>query len=122
MTGSKTGSFFSKLFSSREHSSAKLGTKRDTPSSPAAFRSASILQGPQACCASKELAKVRFLAKHAPALPLAKCTMQDGCHCRYVKHLDRRTEPRRLIDVAGMSALLFESEERRAKAGRRKTD
>lgn len=123
MAGSNTGSFFSKLFSSRERSSTKLGTKRDTPSShAAAFRSVSILQGPQGCCASKDLAKVRFLAKQAPALPLAKCTMQDGCHCRYVKHPDRRAEPRRLIDVAGMSALLFESEERRATAGRRKTD
>ena len=122
MTGSNKGSFFSKLFSSRERSSARLSTKRDRPSPPAAFQSVSILQGPQACCASKDLAKVRFLAKQAPALPLAKCTMQDECHCRYVKHVDRRTEARRLIDAAGMSVMLFESQERRAKVGRRKTD
>ena len=122
MTGSNKGSFFSKLFPSRERSSARVSTKRDRPSPPAAFQSVSILQGPQACCASKDLAKVRFLAKQAPALPLAKCTMQDECHCRYVKHLDRRTDARRLIDAAGMSVMLFESQERRAKVDRRKTD
>ena len=48
--------------------------------------------------------------------------MQHQCHCRYVKHADRRTESRRLIDAIGMSALLFESQERRAKVGRRKND
>jgi hypothetical protein len=122
MSRSDTGSFLSKLFSSPDRSSAKVSTKRDTPSAPTPFQSVSILQGPKACCASKDLAKVRFLAKQAPALPLAKCAMQHQCHCRYVKHVDRRTESRRLIDVIGMSALLFESQERRAKVGRRKTD
>jgi hypothetical protein len=122
MTRPNTGSFFSKLFSSPNSSSAKLNAKAVTSSPPSAFQSVSILQGPKACCASKDLAKVRFLAKQAPALPLAKCSMQDQCHCRYVKHMDRRTEARRLIDVVGMSALLFESQERRAKAGRRKSD
>jgi hypothetical protein len=122
MSRSNTGSFFSKLFSSPDRSSAKLSTKRETPSLPTPFRSVSILQGPNACCASKDLAKVRFLSKQAPALPLAKCDMQHQCQCRYVKHADRRTESRRLIDAIGMSALLFESQERRAKVGRRKTD
>jgi hypothetical protein len=122
MSRSNTGSFFSKLFSSPDRSSAKVSTKRDTPSPAAAFQSVSILQGPNACCASKDLAKVRFLAKQAPTLPLAKCAMQHQCHCRYVKHTDRRTESRRLIDAIGMSALLFESQERRAKVGRRKND
>src|SRR5688572_4270198 len=117
MSRSNTGSFFSKLFSSPDRSSAKVSSKRDTPAPAAAFQSVSILQGPNACCASKDLAKVRFLAKQAPMLPLAKCDMQHQCHCRYVKHTDRRTESRRLIDAIGMSALLFESQERRAKVG-----
>lgn len=122
MARSDTGSFFSKLFASRDGSSVKVSTKQKPPSASPTFQAVSVLQGPKACCASKDVAKVRFLTKQAPALPLAGCTMQDECHCRYVKHTDRRTEPRRLIDVVGMSALLFESEERRAKAGRRKSD
>ena len=118
MSKSDTRSFFLKLFSSRDR----------TPSTPkptscaTAFQSVSILQGATACCASKNYARVRILAKHAPSLPLAKCDMQEQCHCRYVKHADRRTDARRLMDVAGMSAILFDSQERRQKAGRRKTD
>lgn len=124
MSRFNTSSFLSKLFSSSDRDAAKVSAsaKPQRSSPPTAFQSVSILQGPKACCASKDVAKIRFLTKQAPALPLAGCTMQDECHCRYVKHTDRRTEARRLIDVVGMSALLFESEERRAKAGRRKSD
>jgi hypothetical protein len=124
MTRFNTSSFLSRLFSSSDRDAAKVSAsaKPQRPSPPTAFQSVSILQGPKACCASKDVAKVRFLTKQAPQLPLASCTMQDQCHCRYVKHADRRTEARRLIDAMGMSALLFESQERRGKPGRRKGD
>jgi hypothetical protein len=111
-------SFISKLFARRDH---ELPKPKPTSGSLSAFQSVSIGCGAKSCGAAKDLDTLRFLAKRAPALPLATCSMQNQCQCRYVKHSDRRSDVRRLLD-AGMSTLLFESEERRRTAGRRRTD
>src|SRR6185436_12867602 len=53
---------------------------------------------------------------------LAGCNMRKTCQCKYIKHRDRRSEPRRLIDF-GVVARLFDGNERRARrAGRRTSD
>lgn len=70
---------------------------------------------------AKKLSEHRFLAKDAPPVPLAGCTMKEHCQCRYLKHKDRRSESRRLVEF-GMSARLFDGSERRRIGGRRKTD
>ncbi len=90
------------------------------PSTPM-FQGVSIQCGPKACGAAKRVGTRRFLARTAPALPLVGCGMQGECRCRYVKHSDRRTEARRLMDD-GVSTAFFDGTERRAKNGRRTTD
>ena len=59
------------------------------PRSP--FRSTSVASGAGACCAVKALETKRFLDvdKVTPRLPLADCDA-SACHCRYVRHGDRR--------------------------------
>jgi hypothetical protein len=81
----------------------------------------SIHRGVKYCGVAKQLGARRFLARAAPALPLAGCGMQGQCQCRYVKHRDRRTEPRRLMDL-GMRALIFDGREQRFRKGRRSSD
>jgi hypothetical protein len=99
---------------------------RDSPRQPSKpgmpmFQGVSIHRGPKVCGAAKQLGERRFLAKTAPVLPLAGCGMQGECRCRYVKHIDRRTEARRLVDV-GVSNAFFDGKEQRSKNGRRTTD
>jgi hypothetical protein len=99
---------------------------RDLPRQPPKpvmpmFQGVSIHRGPKVCGAVKELGEHRFLAKTAPVLPLVGCGMQGECRCRYVKHIDRRTEARRLVDV-GVSNAFFDGKEQRFKNRRRATD
>lgn len=82
------------------------------------FQSVSIHRGLECCQMAKKLSEHRFLVRDAPALPLGGCTMRATCQCRYLKHKDRRTEPRRLMDF-GLSTRLFDGRERRGRGGRR---
>jgi hypothetical protein len=82
------------------------------------FQGVSIQPGVKACNAVKQVGSRRFLAKSVPVLPLAGCGLQGQCHCRYVKHKDRRTDARRLIDC-GLSNSFFDGIERRSKQRRR---
>jgi hypothetical protein len=99
---------------------------RDSPRQPSKpstpmFQSVSIDRGPKVCGAAKQLGERRFLVRTAPVLPLAGCGIQGECRCRYVKHSDRRTEARRLMDV-GLSNAFFDGTEQRSKSGRRAKD
>jgi hypothetical protein len=82
------------------------------------FQGVSIQPGSKACGAVKQLDNRRFLAKSVPALPLAGCGIAGQCHCRYVKHKDRRSDPRRLVDC-GLSVRFFDGVERRSNQRRR---
>lgn len=62
-----------------------------TRESPRPFQAVSIYRGIVCCAPASKLSEQRFLAKHAPVLPLTGCTMPDRCECRYLKHKDRRT-------------------------------
>ena len=85
------------------------------------FQAISIYRGLICCEMARKFSDHRFLVRDAPPLPLAGCSMRKTCQCRYIKHRDRRSEPRRLIDF-GMAARLFDGRERRARRGGRRSD
>jgi hypothetical protein len=102
-------------FSGRKEPPAATGPLRP-------FQAISIYRGLICCEMARRFSDHRFLVRDAPPLPLAGCTMRQNCQCKYIKHRDRRAEPRRLIDF-GVAARLFDGRERRArKAGRRSDD
>jgi len=72
-----------------------------------------------ACCdAARRLAGQKFLAAHAPQLPLGGCDHPASCQCRY-RHLeDRRQEMRRDSDH-GLPARGYNNSERRYRKDRR---
>jgi hypothetical protein len=82
----------------------------------------SIVPGPDACEAARQLIGKRFLSREAPSLPLRKCE-NPTCTCRYEHHENRRKGPRRFREL-GVSIDGYNDNERRddTKRGRRKTD
>jgi len=101
-------------FSSRKEPPAATGPLRP-------FQAISIYRGLICCDMARKFSEHRFLVRDAPPLPLAGCSMAKTCQCKYIKHRDRRAEPRRLIDF-GVAARLFDGRERRARGGRRSGD
>jgi hypothetical protein len=85
---------------------------------PRPFQAVSIYRGLTCCLAAQKLSEQRFLMKHAPVLPLSSCTLPDRCECRYLKHKDRRTGERRLMDFS-LASRLYAGPERRRDARRR---
>jgi hypothetical protein len=86
---------------------------------PRPFQAISIFRGVVCCPMAKQFSEHRFLARDAPPLPLAGCNMPERCECRYLKHKDRRTGERRLVDFSLANAM-YSGAERRLFAGRRK--
>jgi hypothetical protein len=85
------------------------------------FQAISIFRGRNACPMAYRFSEHRFLAKDAPQLPLAGCTMHGLCECRYLKHRDRRGTMRRLIDFSSAPPA-YPGKERRFVRGRRGCD
>jgi hypothetical protein len=103
---------------------ARLAGKQEPEMSAAPlrpFQSVSIYRGLECCQMAKKFSEHRFLVRDAPPLPLSGCTMRGACQCRYLKHKDRRSDPRRLIDF-GLATRLFAGHERRERGGRRSDD
>ena len=100
-------------FSGRKEPPAVTGPLRP-------FQAISIYRGAASCEMARRFSDHRFLVRDAPPLPLAGCSMSNTCQCKYIKHRDRRAEPRRLIDF-GVAARLFDGRERRARSGGRRT-
>ena len=103
---------------------ARFSTRKEPPAATGPlrpFQAISIYRGLICCDMARKFSEHRFLARDAPPLPLSGCNMRTNCHCKYIKHKDRRTEPRRLIDF-GMASRLFDGKERRARRGRRNAD
>jgi hypothetical protein len=93
-----------------------------TPRKPVRkFHAVSIVPGPRACAAARELNGQRFLSGDAPPLPLKGCG-SGNCECRYQHHEDRRKGGRRLHDLAVAFDGHFDGVEQRDKGrrGRRK--
>jgi hypothetical protein len=84
------------------------------------WHAVSIVPNPQACGKARALARVRFLSKDAPLLPLEGCNART-CACRYRHHEDRRRALRRASDFAA-SGRYWPGQERRGAPGRRNTD
>lgn len=87
---------------------------------PRPFQAISIYRGTACCAIAKQFSEHRFLAKDAPELPLTGCTMPERCDCRYLKHKDRRTGERRLVDFTFAANIYSGAERRRLRSGRRK--
>ena len=85
------------------------------------FHAVSVVCGPNACAAAKQLRNVRVLSADAPRLPLATCDGPDTCRCTYRHHDDRRAGPRRAKEL-GQLADPWAMTERRRWGGRRETD
>jgi hypothetical protein len=85
------------------------------------FQAISVHHGVVCCTAAKQAGGVRLLARHAPPLPLAGCSMRGACKCQYIKFGDRRGESRRMGDF-GIKQPLFAAKEQRFKRGRRARD
>jgi hypothetical protein len=99
-------------FSGRKEPPAATGPLRP-------FQAISIYRGVICCELARKFSDHRFLVRDAPPLPLAGCSLGTACQCKYIKHRDRRAEPRRLMDF-GMSARLFDGRERRVRSGGRR--
>ena len=80
------------------------------------FQAIAIYRGVKACAMAQKFSEHRFLARDAPSIPLAGCTMSESCECRYLKYKDRRSGERRLVDFA---ARFYSGKERRTRNGRR---
>jgi hypothetical protein len=80
------------------------------------FQAIAIYRGVKACAMAQRFSEHRFLARDAPSIPLAGCTMSASCECRYLKYKDRRSGERRLVDFA---ARFYSGKERRMRNGRR---
>jgi hypothetical protein len=100
-------------FSGRKEPPAATGPLRP-------FQAISIFRGTTCCDMARRFSDHRFLVRDAPPLPLAGCNLGKACQCKYIKHRDRRAEPRRLIDF-GVAARLFDGRERRVRGGGRRT-
>jgi hypothetical protein len=81
----------------------------------------SIVSGPGACAAAKQLKNVRVLSADAPRLPLANCDCPATCPCTYRHYDDRRAGPRRAQERGRLGGP-WSSTERRRSTGRRETD
>ena len=103
---------------------SRFGTRKEPPAATGPlrpFQAISIYRGVMCCQAARKFSEHRFLVRDAPPLPLSGCTMPNNCQCKYIKHKDRRAEPRRLMDF-GMAARLFDGRERRARGGGRRNN
>lgn len=83
------------------------------------WRAVSVVPVGAACEAALQLRGRRFLTREAPRLPLADCTRQNECECKYQHLPDRRGSPRREADSGYGSAPKPRTPERRRPGERR---
>ena len=91
------------------------------PRPPKSWHAVSIVAKGASCEAAHSLRGKRFLSAEAPRLPLAQCTNSKSCICAYKHHEDRRGQPRRSDETAGLRRNAKVSEERRSTGDRRKS-
>lgn len=112
-------SWVSKLFGKSTPASNRRQQKRSKPKvQQHPFRGVKVYSKTECCEAARRISGQKFLAAHAPQLPLGGCDQPERCQCRY-KHLsDRRSEIRRDVDH-GLPGKPVHSE-RRSRSDRRK--
>ena len=85
------------------------------------WHAVSVVPGPAACPAIKNLGGKRFLASEAPRLPLPDCSSAWHCKCVYRHYADRRGGARRIEERIGLPGPRV-GVERREMRGRRADD
>ncbi len=83
------------------------------------YRAVSVYSRVDACPAARRIENKKFLAAHAPQLPLGGCSNPSTCQCRYRHFEDRRQEIRRDVDH-GLPARAWFEADRRHRRDRRK--
>ena len=84
------------------------------------YRGVRIYNRSQSCCkAGKRIAGQKFLAAHAPQLPLGGCDHPEACQCRY-QHLDDRRQEMRRDSDHGLPGRPYNEVDRRYRADRRR--
>ncbi|XOV85033.1 MAG: hypothetical protein ACFHXK_07875 [bacterium] len=84
-----------------------------------AYQAVSIYSRSDCCEAAQRITGKKFLAAHAPQLPLGGCDQPAQCRCRYKHMADRREEMRRDTDN-GLPARHMYNGERRNRRDRRR--
>ena len=96
VTEKTMNSWVSRLFGKTSPASNRRQQKRPTPKvQQHPYRGVRVYSKTACCDAAQRIKGQKFLAAHAPQLPLGGCSEPERCQCRY-KHLsDRRSEMRR---------------------------
>ena len=97
---------------------SKPGTPDSEQTNP--FRAVVIKSMEDCCEAAERNTGQKFLAAHAPQLPLGTCDKPQQCRCRYKYLNDRRQEMRRDEDH-GLPGQPYHGENRRYRRTRRKS-
>lgn len=106
--------------SSGRQKPVKTRHKPSTASAASKYQAVEIQFSRGACRAAQDAADARYLCDKAPLLPLADCDRPGACECRYVRHRDRRGDPRRKSEGAlPTQSQQTASAERRRDQGRR---
>ena len=104
--------------SPRQAGSSRTGRKAEIAQFP--YRGVRVYSRSQSCCkAAKRIAGQKFLAAHAPQLPLGGCDQPQACQCRYQHLTDRRQEVRRDSDH-GLPGRPYSEVDRRYRSDRRR--
>jgi len=108
----------------RDHAAKKTvpGTKPKPSKGGSDYRAVSLTPGIASCTAAKGLAGKSCLSHEAPRLPLAACTMQSNCSCRFRKTADRRDNDRRLLGTETVNRWFAGSEQRKRERRRSAKD
>ncbi|MEM7003892.1 MAG: hypothetical protein AAF529_24110, partial [Pseudomonadota bacterium] len=85
-----------------------------------AFRAVSIYSPANSCDGAARIRDQRFLARHAPQLPLENCSHPQQCRCRYRHHQDRRDAEARRDADHGLPSSPPNGDERRRRDDRRR--
>jgi len=89
-----------------------------SPATPS-WRAVGIVPGANACEAALALRGRRFLPASIKRLPLAECTRQDQCNCKFQHYGDRRGPQRRAQDARSSNSAKPPATERRRPGERR---
>jgi hypothetical protein len=108
---------------SREHpaKNPKPITKPERQNGTGDFRAVEIAPSSVCCAAAMHATGKPYLAREAPRLPLAACTMSANCSCKFRKNSDRRDSDRRLFG-ATETKRWFAGVESRIRRGRRSVE
>ena len=115
-----------RLFSASENKTERDGghDRRAGHRESGAFHAVSIRPSGESCASIHAMKMQRFLSEEAPTLPLESCCAAE-CQCKYVHHVDRRSDSRDRRFGSANSANeseFWSQRNRRISSGRRQAD